>query len=48
MGSVFTKEHISNQYLLFDNVAYQKWDETKKQYINFYSDGNEEKDKYVR
>ena len=46
-GIVFTKDHDEHQSLLFDNGAYKKWDGTKKDYINAYTDEDEEKDQYA-
>ena len=46
-GIVFTKDHHSEQSLLFDNGAYKKWDETKNDYIKAYTEEDEEKDQYA-
>ena len=46
-GIVFTKDHKTSQYLLFDNGAILKWDETEKEYITAYTDEDEEKDQYA-
>ena len=46
-GIVFTKDHKESQDLLFDNGAIEKWDATKKDYIDPYTDEDEENDQYA-
>ena len=46
-GIVFTKDHKIGQALLFDNGAIKKWDSTKKEYINPYTNEDLENDQYA-
>jgi hypothetical protein len=47
-GIIFTKDHDSDQKVLFDNGAYKKWDSANNKYIYPYTNEDLEKDQYAR
>lgn len=46
-GIIFTKDHDTDQKVLFDNGAYKKWDSANNDYIFPYTNEDLEKDQYA-
>lgn len=46
-GIIFTKDHDTEQKVLFDNGAYKKWDSANNDYIFPYTNEDLEKDQYA-